>query len=111
MGNLDQYHPENKKYCRKLEKNCLFLPLLLSAINRVKRILFLLTCSHNYARVTNLLLISTLHSVMRYLIVSSFPSLTAIPSGVSPSLVTAPIVVRVVEVYVIIRVVRINYYY
>ena len=42
---------------------------------------------------TNLLLISTLHSVMRYLIASSFPSLTAIPSGVSPSLVTAPIVV------------------
>ncbi len=32
----------------------LFLPLLLSAINRVKRILFLLTSSHNYARVTNL---------------------------------------------------------
>ena len=48
---------------------------------------------------------------MRYLIVSSFPLLTASPSGVSPSLVTAPIVVRVVEVYVIIRVVRINYYY
>ncbi len=89
----------------------LFLPLLLSAINRVKRILFLLTSSHNYARVTNLPLTSTLYSVMRYLIVSSFPSLTASPSGVSPSLVTAPIVVRVVEVYVIIRVVRINYYY
>ncbi len=33
---------------------------------------------------------------------SSSPSLTASPSGVSPSLVTAPIVVRVVEVYVII---------
>ena len=59
--------------------------------------------------VTNLPLTSTLHSVMRYLIVSSFPLLTASPSGVSPSLVTAPIVVRVVEVYVIIRVVRINY--
>ena len=89
----------------------LFLPLLLSAINRVKRILFLLTSSHNYARVTNLPLTSTLYSVMKYLIVSSFPLLTASPSGVSPSLVTAPIVVRVVEVYVIIRVVRINYYY
>ncbi len=51
-----------------------------------------LQCMHanNY---TNLLLIFTLHSMMRYLIVSSFPSLTAIPSGVSPSLVTAPIVV------------------
>ena len=48
---------------------------------------------------------------MKYLIVFSFPLLTASPSGVSPSLVTAPIVVRVVEVYVIIRVVRINYYY
>ena len=48
---------------------------------------------------------------MRYLIVSRYPHLTASPSGVSPSLVTAPIVVRVVEVYVIIRVVRINYYY
>ena len=32
---------------------------------------------------------------MRYLIVSSFPSLTAIPSGVSPSLVTAPIYIVV----------------
>ncbi len=30
---------------------------------------------------------------MRYLIVSSFPSLTASPSGVSPLLVIAPIVV------------------
>ncbi len=41
---------------------------------------------------TNLPLTATLHCVMRYLIVSSFPSLTASPSGVSPSLVTAPIV-------------------
>ena len=42
---------------------------------------------------TNLLLMSTLHSVIRYLIVCSFPHLTATPSGVSPSLSTAPIVV------------------
>ena len=33
---------------------------------------------------------------------SRFPTLTASPSGVSPSLVTAPTVVRVVEVYVIV---------
>ncbi len=56
-------------------------------------LILLVLYSNNYAHVTNLPLTSTLHSMMRYLIVSSFPSLTASPSGVSPSLVTAPILV------------------
>ncbi len=47
----------------------------------------------HYTLYGNLPLTSTLHSMMRYLIVSSFPTLTASPSGVSPSLATAPIVV------------------
>ena len=97
MSNLvsDQYH-------QMAEQNAIMLGQL---IRTIKRCYFFLCWCHQqvfifisadlftYLCTCNLLLISTSHSVMRYLIVSSSPSLTASPSGVSPPFPTAPIVV------------------
>ena len=47
---------------------------------------------------TNLPLTATLHFMMRNFMMCRCPSLTATPSGVSPSLVTSPIVVRMLGI-------------